>query len=143
MSKPFVWMNRPKKPSEDGRLSRDLWNCMSVVEFNEQVALFMKEHAHLKLEHISIEFDNENYEYSLEAAGKSHAQYMKEMAQYKRDMKKYNDWRADNREAIIAFKESEKRRIAKAKLQRTTDRLKKELAAIEAKQKRLIEETYG
>jgi multidrug resistance efflux pump len=104
-----------------------------LPDFNREVEAFMKEHTHLKLGDISIEFDPHEYEVSLEAAGKSHTQYMKEIAEYQKDLKAYRIWQATNADEIIAFKEAEKKRIAKAKLQRTKDRLAKEMAAVEAK----------
>jgi hypothetical protein len=58
---------------------------------------------------------------------------MQEMATYEKEMKAYKIWQATNADEIIAFKEAEKKRIAKAKLQRTKDRLAKEMAAVEAK----------
>jgi hypothetical protein len=104
-----------------------------VIDFNEQVEAFMKKHTHLTLADISIEFDSHAYEITLEAAGKSHTQYEKEMRQYKKEMKAYKLWQIEKADEIIVWKEAEKKRIAKAKLQRTQDRLNKELAAVEAK----------
>jgi hypothetical protein len=107
-----------------------------MTDFNLEVEKFMKEHTHLSLCDISLEFDPHEYEIILEAAGKSHTQYEKEMVQYKKEMKAYKLWQIERADDIIAFKEAEKKRIAKAKLQRTQDRLNKELAAVEAKLER-------
>jgi hypothetical protein len=95
----------------------------------------MKMHTHLDCDDISLEWDyDDSYvNMQLSAAGKSHAQYMQEMATYEKEMKAYKIWQATNADEIIAFKEAEKKRIAKAKLQRTKDRLAKEMAAVEAK----------
>jgi hypothetical protein len=129
----FMWMTRPNKPSQDGQLTRDLWCCISITDFNLEVEKFMKEHTHVRLCDISIEFDPYEYEVTLEAAGKSHIQYEKEMVQYKKEMKAYKLWQLERADDIIAFKEAEKKRIAKAKLNRTKERLAKEIAAVEAK----------
>jgi hypothetical protein len=131
-----MWMTRPKKPSEDGQLTRDLWNCISMRDFSHELEEFMKEHTHLTVADVSLEFDPHEYEITLEAAGKTHIQYNKEMVQYKKEMKAYKLWQIERADDIIAFKEAEKKRIAKAKLQRTQDRLNKELAAVEAKLER-------
>jgi hypothetical protein len=106
---------------------------MSMTDFNQELERFMKENTHLLLEHISIEFDPHEYEIQLEAAGKPHTQYMQEMAQYKEEMRAYKIWQATSVDEITAYKESEKKRIAKAKLNRTKERLHKEMAAVEAK----------
>jgi len=134
MSK-FMWMTRPKKPSQDGSLDRQLYNGMSIKELNEEVESFMKMHTHIDLNDISLEWDyDDSYvTMQLSAAGKSHAQYMQEIAKYKKEMKAYRIWQATNADEIVAFKEAEKKRIAKGKLQRTQERLKKEMAAVEAK----------
>jgi multidrug resistance efflux pump len=105
-------------------------------DFSHELEEFMKEHTHLTVADVSLEFDPHEYEITLEAAGKSHAQYEKEMVQYKKEMKAYKLWQIERADDIIAFKEAEKKRIAKAKLQRTQDRLNKELAAVEAKLER-------
>jgi hypothetical protein len=110
-----------------------LWNCIALDDLTREVEAFMKEHTHLTADDVSIEFDPHEYEISLEAAGKSHVQYMQEMEQYKEDMRSYKIWQATKADEITAYKESEKKRIAKAKLQRTQERLKKEMAAVEAK----------
>jgi hypothetical protein len=70
---------------------------------------------------------------SLMAAGKSHTQYEREMVQYQKEMKAYKLWQIERADDIIAFKEAEKKRVAKAKLNRTKERLAKEMAAVEAK----------
>jgi hypothetical protein len=130
-----MWMNRPKKPSQDGSLELQLFNGMSVKEFNEQVEIFMKKNTHLVLDDIAVEWEyDEGYvDLSLVAAGKPYAQYQKEVKQYKKELKAYNLWRVNSADEIAAFKASEKKRIAKDKLKRTQDRLAKELAAVEAK----------
>jgi hypothetical protein len=98
-----------------------------------EVESFMKEHIHLTMADISLEFDPHEYEIILEAAGKSHKQYMEETEQYKKEMKAYRIWQATKADEITAYKEGEKKRIAKAKLNRTKERLTKEIAAVEAK----------
>jgi hypothetical protein len=104
-----------------------------LPDLKEEVEEFLKEHTHLTMADVSLEFDPHEYEITLEASGKSHTQYMEEMEQYKKEVKAYKIWQATKADEITAYKEAEKKRIAKAKLNRTKERLHKEMVAVEAK----------
>lgn len=136
MSK-FEMKHRPKKPSQDGQLEFDLYQGIGITEVKEAVGAFKKKHPFLTDADICVEYEYDNGisgpGLMLTAAGKSYAQFQLEMQQYKRDLKKYNEWRQDNAEEIALFKVAEKKRIAKAKLERSKARLAKEMAAVEAK----------
>jgi hypothetical protein len=124
--------HRPKKPSQDGELTQDLYNGTTIPDLYVEVEEFMKKNPHLIQADVSIEWDIEDG-MTLTAAGKPYAVYQREVTKYRKDLKAYNDWRADNREAILKHKAAEKKRIAKRKLTRTLERLGKEIEQVEAK----------
>ena len=129
----FEMMTRPKKPMFNGSLERDLWNGMTLQELIREAEAFRDQYPHLTPKDILLEFYYDGDTVCLTAQGKTQAQYTKELKAYDKKLKVYNKWRTENAAAILNYKAEEKKRIAQAKLERTKDRLNKELAAVEAK----------
>lgn len=133
----FKMMQRPKKPTQESYLVQQLWTCMTVKAFKEQLRIFMDRYPHLTEEDISIEHNDDGYGIGLylEAAGKTNYVYQKELTKYNKDLKAYKDWKDKHAAEIAAYKVEEKKRIAIAKLEKSKARLAKELLVVESKLK--------
>jgi len=134
----FKMMTRPKKPDKFGNRTHRVWCSISIPELLDQVAAFRNKYPDLELKEITVDLAYDGYDYDscgiqLEAPGKPMSVYNREMNKYHKELKAWKEWRDNHKDNIIAFKESEKKRIALAKLERRKARLLKEAAEVEAK----------
>lgn len=135
----FKMMTRPKKPTKDSYLTQQLCTGMTVKEFQEQLRIFMDKYPHLTEQDIEIEYDYDGDGSGLifTAVGKPHSVYQKELTKYNKDLKAYKAWKDEHAAYIATYKVEEKKRIAKAKLEKAKSRLAKELIAVESKLKNI------
>ncbi len=135
MSK-FVLKNRPKKPQAPTHVTYPVGNWISLSHFLECVEKFKNEWPDMNPAHIGVEAEHDDYEGAriyLEAPPASFGNYEEKIDKYRVEYKAYKAWQIKHKKEILKAKEEQKIKAAKHKLERTKDRLTKEMEEVDAK----------
>ena len=136
MSK-FVMKQRPKKPTEPRTVRYEVGNYVTLGYMQECIEKFKTENPDRSEREIMLNVEETywhgGFSIYLEAPPQSQRDYEAKLEAYKIELKQYKGWQQAHTEQITKYRENKKKRAAKTKLQRTKERLEKEMAAVEAK----------
>lgn len=135
MSK-FVMKTRPKKPTQPTSVQYEVGECVSLAYLNECVEKFKTENPGLIKSSINVEVEenwSEGWYIFLTAPPESYNIYLTKLNQYNITLKEYKEWQKKNKKSIETHKARNKTATAKRKLERTRERLMKEMKGVESK----------
>lgn len=132
----FKLRKRPKRPKPPEAILHEIGNYVSLTDFLTNVSQFKKLYPHIEEEVISIEAVDDyysGYKVILSASPTSLSAYREQFNEYKKELKLYQAWQKRHTKEIKQAKEDEATLRKRRKLERTKERLAKELVAVEAK----------
>jgi hypothetical protein len=134
----FKMRPRPRKPTEPQTITFEVGGFVTLGYFLECVEQFKTENPDRSPREIMLNIEEKDWgcprwTIVLEAPPQSQAAYEKKLEEYKIEFKAYKMWQKAHEKEIDKHKIKAKKATAKRKLKRTQERLKKEMAAIEAK----------
>jgi hypothetical protein len=135
MSK-FVMKKRPKKPTKPRTISYEVGNYVTLGYMKECIEKFKTENPDRSEREIMLNIEETywgGFTICLEAPPESQRGYEAKLEEYKIQLKEYKVWQEAHPEQITKYRENQKKKAAKTKLERTKERLAKEMAAVEAK----------
>ncbi len=137
MSK-FKMRNRPKRPAKPSHVNMEIGNYFTLGYLLESIDRFKEENPEVDSKDIKIESEDNGYDgvvVFLTAPPQAAEIYDAKLDTYKIELKVYEAWRVKNKKEITKHKAAQKKLTAKRKLERSKERLAKELATVEAKLK--------
>lgn len=133
----FEMRNRPRKPREPKPIYEELGCSISVLDLEKKIEDLKTKYPDVSADTFQLcvdyGWDGELGVIQIHVPPASWSVYEANMEKYRDDLKDYNAWRKKHKRQIDDWKAKEKKATAKRKLERTQERLQKELADVENK----------
>lgn len=132
----FKMRNQPKRPAAPQHIDMEVGNYFTLSYMSESIEKFKSENPGVDPKDIMIEAEDNGYDGTtiiLTSPPQSKEIYDKKIQEYKIERKAYDAWRVKYKKEIGKYKAAKKKLVAKRKLERSKERLTKELAAVEGK----------
>ena len=132
----FKMRLRPKKPTKPGPIQLKIGDWVNLEQFDERLEEFRQKYPFVAKKDIHLiveEADYHNYHIFLYCDGAEQDDYGKRLAVYKAANLEYREWQKKYKRQIEQHRIEQKEKSRVTKLQKSLERLRKEIAEAEAK----------